>query len=566
MSARVAYFERTDRGVRPVGVRLVGDRTDETHHCREGEPIAALNEAAAWIREHLPRNGGGGRALLNVLCVDIDGALCSWLTAPSGEARVIGTLARQGATDWGADGDEGESGSARAPAVLAAYAGVPGEASLQALGAPADAKAHAPRKQGKGAPAQVESKLRVPVLAVPDSAARVLVDCLDAEGVRVDVVCSLWHAMSAAWDPAGPASAGVVRGAGSRPAEVVAESTVVSASILVEPAGRLLWAWSRAGGLIAAGSMRLRIERTADGAPGLVRVRRADTARLAAEWMAWSAQLAMAPSRLTCVTPELWAGEDAGDGALDAAGLGVALGRALPGATVDLAVDSDPVGTTLRRVAAGAEASAEAGAIDASSRVEGSTSLVDLSRRPGQSHFRLHLWAALAIAMGAAGVGALAWKFRAEAAGYREAARRTATQARDLFQGANLGPAYPGKELETVMSKVATLEQATKPIKATEAAMPVLAELETLSLVLGIPDIEIESIALDSRLSNRIIVTVPTLEEGEALLGALRSVSGSRLSDWSANCAPPGANGKSKCTCSASWSAEARKPGAEGTP
>jgi len=558
VSARVGYFERAERGVRPVGVRLVGDRTDDTHRCREGEPVQALAEAASWILERLPRNAGGGRPLLDLLCVDIDGSLCSWLTAPSGEGRVIEAIARQGVSDWASDGEDGESGSAKAPAVLAAYAGSPGESSLQALGAPPAIQARTARK----AAAQVEAKLRLPVLAMPDTAARVLIDSLDAEGVRVDSVCTLWHAMSAAWDPAGTASVRAVRAATNDERAVVAESSPVSASVLVEPSGRLLWAWSRGGGLLAAGSMRLRVERTADGAPGLVRVRRADASRLATEWLAWSAQLALAPSRLTCVTPELWASEDAGDGALDAAGLGTALGRALPGATVDLAVDSDPIGTTLRRLAAGLEAAAEAGNNEVASRTDPSSSLIGLSQRPGQAHFRLHLWAALAIAMGAAGIGALAWKFRAEAAVLRDAARRTGTQARDLFQNANVGPSFPGKELETVQTKVAALEQATKPLKS-EAAMPVLAELETLSFVLGIPDIELEQVALDSRISARVIVLAPSLKEGEELLAGLRSIAGSSLTEWTMTPSPVGTTGKIRCTYSAAWSAEVRRASGE---
>jgi len=557
VSARAAFFERAERGVRPVAVRLMGDRTDETHRCREGEPVPALAEAAIWIRERLPRNAGGGRPTLDLLCVDADGSLCSWLTAPSGDARVIGALARHGGSEWSGDGEDQDSGASRAPAVLAAYAGVPGEASLQALGAPPEARV----ARKRGAPAAVEAKIRLPVLAVPDGPARVLVDALDTEGVRVDAVCSLWHAMSAAWDPAGSANMAALRAGREESAAVVAESTAVCASVLVEPSGRLLWTWSRGGSLIAAGSMRLRVERTADGVPGLVRVRRVDASRLAAEWLAWSAQLASAPTRLTCVTPELWASEESGEGSLDAAGLGAALGRALPGATVDLAVDSDPIGTTLRRVAAGLEAAAEAGTTDAA-RVEAGSSLMELSRRPGQAHFRLYLWSALAIAMSAAGIGALAWKFRAEATELREGARRTAAAARELFQNAGVGAAYPGKELETVQTRVAALEKTNAPIaRSSEAAMPILEELETLSLVLGIPEVEIETITLDSRISNQVIVTVPTLAEGEALLGALRSVAGSHLTDWVPTFAPPGSSGRVRCTFRAGWSPESRRPG-----
>ncbi len=561
MSARVAFFERAERGVRPVAVRLVGDRTDETHRCREGEPVPALAEAAAWIRERLPRNTAGARPTLDLLCVDVEGSLCSWLSAPSGDGRIIEALARQGGSEWSADGDD-DAGAAKAPAVLAAYAGVPGESSLQALGAPAPQKV----ARKRGGPAPVEARLRLPVLAVPDAAARVLVDSLDTEGVRLDAVCSLWHAIGAAWDPAGPAAAASLRAGREDDAKVVAENSPVSASVLVEPTGRMLWTWSRGGALIAAGSVRLRVERTAEGVPGLVRVRREDASRLAAEWLAWSAQLASAPSRVTCVTPELWAGEEAGAGALDAAGLGVALGRALPGATVDLAVDTDPVGTTLRRVAAGLESAAEAGATDAGAVVEPGSALIDLSRRPGPAHYRVYLWAALAIAMAAAGIGALAWKFRAEAGEFREGARRTAAEARELFQTAGVGAAFPGKELETVQSRVAALETASAPIaRQSEAAMPVLEELETLSLVLGIPEVEIESISLDSKISNQIIVTVPTLADGEALLSALRSVSGSHLTDWVPTFAAPGASGRVRCTFRAGWSLEARG-GGKGTP
>src|SRR5690606_3388892 len=142
-----------------------------------------------------------------------------------------------------------------------------------------------------------------------------------------DRVLSLWHAMAAAWD---------ARPTLSDSPDVVTTTSPPMAVLLVDPGGRVLWAWSQAGHLLAAGTIRLPQDRHELGS-GMVRIGRAEIGRLPTDWLSGSIQLGAVPARIVCITPG--AGSDGDDDDLTPARIGEALGAAWPGATIDLAVN-----------------------------------------------------------------------------------------------------------------------------------------------------------------------------------------------------------------------------------
>lgn len=562
MSGRIAYLQRSARGSAPLGVRIVGERDDEFHAVppsnAEAAPLAAdFTALAAWMKERLPHSSAGSHAL-DLLCLDTDGSLCTWLASPTADAPLVAALARQGGADgWGEEESRGS--------VLSTYAGIPQEADVQPLALHAGAAPsrfrfirRTPVPTLAPAPRQ-----RLGVLAATDVAARLLVDALDAAGVRVASVCSLWHAVAAAWDPTGLVFALATGRKGPLPppgtAQVVAESSSIHAAVLVDPAGRLHWSWADHGRLVAGGSNRLITSPvSAPDALSPVTLAGSDVARLAAEWLAWSVQLGLAPARISCIVPENLSPVSAGTDRtiLDAAAFGAALSAAWPQTTVDLAIVVDPVGQTLSRLAAAATVAQDTGATRATfAPADPRQSLVQLAHRPGRSHFRLHLWAALAICVLSAGLGAWAWQFQLSSSSATAASRKASAQWRELFKQLNLpGPILPGTELAALRTEIAKRELNNRPIKSDDPEMPVLQELETLSLVLSSEDIELLDLTLDSRgiTRPRIVVLVPTIELAEQLGTALKQIAGSNLTAWAPEFTPQ-SGGKIRATYLASW-------------
>lgn len=532
MSGRVLLFQHGFRPGQPPAARLVGERSDESAPAATEtniESAAAIRGLALWAAERLPRSAAGA-PLLDILCVDVDGTLCSWLNSPSTEPAVVEGLVRQGAGDSESTQD-----------LVGSVAGLPHESAVQAL-----APVRPSVRTKRGAPPPERSRL--PILVVQDAAARLLQDDLDSLGVRVGTVTTLWHAIASAWDPAG------VKIEPRSPSEreaVVADDSPVHASVAIDPMGRLLWAWSHGGRLVAAGQVRLRVD-----PDGGVIVSAPDIARVGAAWMSWSVQFSAAPARVTCITPPL---ERAG---LDARALGETLGRAWPGAAIDLAVDEDPIGATLRRLAVASTNAQEANAGPALSPDDPRASLLSLTRRPGRAHQRLYLWASMALVALALGVGALAAGFWIEAARVGRSATQTSDTWRNKFKELAIAGTFPpGGEFLALQTEVSRLTRQSAPPENADPAMPVLEELETLSLVLGSEEIEVDEILLDSRFAtNRVVVRVADLATAESVLKSLNSIAGSRLVDWQAPSSYPSVDKKLKGVFTAKW-ADSAKPG-----
>lgn len=537
MSGRVCYLARAPRTDGPAVVRLVSPASDEIWE-QPGPPAdaaeitARTRAAAAWVAERAAR-GDGPRNEIALMCVDVEGATCGWLTAPSADESVVSAVLSQGGGDWaGAGTDVGAAGGVWSPPNR-------NESTVQALAAAVVPRGMTLRPRKRAA----ATSEKLAVVAVPDVDARLFIDALDEHGVGVDRCVSLWHAAALAWDPAPVASS--VRG------DVVAVSAATTAVVVIDPAGRLIWAWSRQGSLLAAGTIRLVREQHDDA--GTVVLGQQDVGRLTADWLSWSMQLGAAPARIVCVGPTT--GE--GHGGLSPAALGTALGRAWPGAAIDLAVHEDPLGATLGRLA-GLE-------IPEGSAFDGRGGLVALSKRPGRAHRSLYHWGAIAIVAVAGLLGALGWQaFRAAgnaAAALRDSKAATSEAVLKLMKqsGRNLSALeqakLEGNAADFLAEALAKKKEALNPNTGLEPAKPILHELDTLSYVLGTKEIEIDQIQL---MNSGVIVyvSVPDTPTGEAIKAALDGVRDSKC-DWRAEFGGGRRTGKQGVTLYGKWKTEA---------
>jgi hypothetical protein len=504
LSGRVCYLARSGRTDGAALIRMVGPGSDESWE-RPAPPqdpamvIAQTGDAAAWVAQRASQ-GDGPRNEIALLCVDVEGASCNWLTSPSGEESVVAAVMAQAGGDYA---EAGAPSGVWAPPALS-------EASVQAL---------TPPPQGNGAPALKRRKAgpgaasKMAVASVPDVDARLFIDALDERGVSVERSTSLWHAIAAAWDPAARHEASE---------NIVATASPASAVVLIDPVGRLVWAWSRGGQLAAAGTIRLMRDRS-DG-DAAVMLGAPEVARLTADWLSWSIQLGVAPSRIVCVGPRT-GGET--EGGLTPAAMGAALTKSWRGATVDLAVHDDPVGATLKRLA---------GLVQDGAEEDGRRELLSLTRRPVRAHRALYRWAALCILALAAIMGAVAWQALSAArtaAGQAKLAHdemaveisKIAPPTSDIQQ-AQLAGAPSGYLSE----QLARLRRELNPNANIEPAEPILAELETLSLILGSREVEITELSL---MNNAVVVyvLVPDTPTAEFLKKSLDEI-GSSHCDW----------------------------------
>jgi len=515
LSARVCYIQREDRGAILSRARLIGRQTDDVWSAPSedlGLPGAGLNaaaNAAAWIGDRLGGRLGGRQ--LECLCIDVDGAVCSWVPASSTDAGMLRAIIEQdgAADDSDPFGDQDDSGSGRFP-------NLPNEVGYQVLGG-GESKKKTASAQGRAA-----------VLAVPEVAARAMVDALDEAGVQIGSCVTLWQAMASAWAPdTGSVSAD----------RVVAESSPLTAAVLCLPSGRIVWAWMRDGSPVAAGAFRTRIG--SRGTPNDLLLDDGENAdqesrngqsqtdpgigarlggRLAAEWLAWGAQLGAFPGRVSWIGPV-----HAGDGiGIEPAQIADAVRTAAPDASVDVIDDEDPIGLTLRRLAERLDDGPRAILGDASQ-------FHSLTNRPGRVHRAMYHWLAILLLIASGAIGAVAWSFWLERAQLNiELASVRANQRELLEQGA---PELVGDPMVTksLRDKV-NAQRGPAPMNIPEPK-PVLKELETLAFVLGNSDYELEEIDIGS-FAVSFSVRVDDIRAYEQLQDALNNIGGSSV-NWS---------------------------------
>lgn len=530
MSVRLAYLEREGRGVVLRQARLAGQGVDERFPGPGAPPLApgerGIEDACRWIASSLASSRSSGR--LEWVILDTDGGICSWIASASSEPAYVRSLVRFGPTRTGED----LPSAGGSP--LAFFAPEDGDSSIEALASPDELAAPAPgagekpglratglratglRAIGRRAEPQKPPGEGIPkrgVIAGGDLAARVVVDCLDANRVSVSSCVSLWHALAQAWDPSGPLSPAADSG------RDVGQDSPPTGIVLVDPAHaagpRLVWSWSVAGNLVAGGSQRLRAAKSPEGAP-LASLGEMDSARLVADWLAWSAQIGLGPQRVVCVVPE--------DSAGSLPEFARALGAGWNGASVDVLPASDPIGATLQRLAAGLERTPEGGV---ATRLG---TLRALSSRPGRAHRGMHLWFAALLA-GCAGVaGFVAYRVRETTAGVRLVADQWQAKAKErvdprAFESKLRRPADTLKDLIAQKERLLTLPPDIKPSR------PILSEFETMSMVACSGDYEIVRFDVSNSFAT-LVVRARSLKAGEDLAIALQAISGSNLGTW----------------------------------
>lgn len=526
MSVRVCYLQRAARGRVLTGLRLVGQGVDDVWKS-PGVQVSAYEAGAQWLAERLGESRSARE--LTMLCLDVEGTVCSWVQSHATDDASIGTLAREGHSVV-TDDDAAQGRAAVTPTSF--IAGDQEESTVQAMviAPPVERKASVlPVK-----PAQHARSSRLPVLATADVSARLLVDALDAENITVERSSTVWHALAGAWDRK------------ARAGELESTRVVGTLCLIEEPGsgGRIVWSWSRAGELLLGGSMRVGLSRPqtdvapADGAisladaPASVSLGDAELGRLVTEWLSWSAQTGEAPDRIVCILPDLPPDES---GAPRAALFSQRLAAAWQGATVDLVTEADPLGATLRRLAESLDSSAP-------TAESPSSSLVTLSRRPGRVHRRMYLWSSVAATGLAAAMGLVAWRLSDRAAEARAASAAWQSKWRDLLQEhfpQAVEPLRPGEPprpapLELVREEVGKLQEARKPADRAEATMPILQELDSLSFLIANPDYALESIELDSLKDVRLNLQINSLREAEEFLTSLKEIEGLHTIDWEA--------------------------------
>lgn len=548
MTVAVCFIRRTADGLALTGARWVDLRGEQsTTHTPAAkavdDPRGGIAHLAQWIITQCQASPGNPEVLL---VLDSDGSSCGWLTASGREPELVSAAVR----DVLAESDEDSPASLD---WMGTWVGdsEPGAAvSVQALTNVATTKGQA-NDDGKADVAR-KSRHRLALLAVPDVSVRLLLDRIDQDSggaVRVRRTITLWHAMAqvqgAAGKP-GPSRTPQLKVDDRIVADIAPTETHPRATIIIDdhadgPAGsdgaggaggQLLWTWSapgaEGGGLLCAGTLLLReaIDRPtptsrattglrlssgtdddADEQPSatsarVVSVSRADLGRLTAEWLGWSMQLGVAPGHVTIAGPSTVTCVGLPDDLPATSGVGAvgsAIARAWPGCRAEATMQEDPIGAVLRRLV---DIENDGGTLPAGPMaVDPRASVTDLSTRPGRATRALHLWGALAMFAGAAGIGVLGMRLNRSAGDLQAATQSAIAERAELIselrsQDKVTIPADAPDPVAIVRSRINGLNEQRREMRAEE---PLLAELSrVLTAARDIPGLELRSLSLES--------------------------------------------------------------------
>lgn len=509
MSGAIAYIQRHDLGDQLAGARLVGHRLEAAitldQQASESGPAVQAAQLADWIQRRLAESSHGSR--IRTLVLDPEGGLCGWVRPQGLSNHGAGELLRRsggGLLLGHRDDLEGEQEqSSFHPGV-----DTPGAGSVQLLMPPAGRKSAA-------APADE----RIAAVAQRDACVRLLLDELDARGIKPHATLSLWHALARAYDPSQRAAAddGVIAD----------DATRLTAIVLAEPHGRVSWAWSAGGELLACGQSRTAL---VSGSP-LLDAHLAG--RLNADWLTWSAQLAAVPARLICVLP---------DGA-DASGFAQTLAAAWPDVATDAFAVADPLGDALGRLDEQAQ-------LSASLVGDPRQTLVDATTRPTRAHRAMAWWLAAILAGVAIVAGFFAYGLHAAAGQARAGIDGLRAAQLEAYRLHAAAPASGSRAVMNLEQLRVRLEREMVAPESTEAK-PVLRAIDDLMLVL--PSVAGGEVTLRSLLVNDLAltmtVTVPDTAGYDELRTIVSSVEG--FGSWNYT---PAARGESlEVTASATW-------------
>lgn len=488
MSDRVCFIERDERGDRIRAVRLVGQHAEAvwTSPRADGRYVSEASEdaeaAAEWIAQRLSIDGDK----LGLIVLDTTGAHCAWVQAATAEAGAVCSAYRRGGevAEDEFDADFGLEDEAEESDALGARP-TPTEAAIESLG-----------------PAyESESGLRVGVLVAPDSIVRLLIDELDRHGVGFTGVTSLWHLLG--WMASPDAGSSV------ESSRVVADSPTVSGGVMVTPSGRLLWGWCREDTLLAAGALRLGLH---DDGPI---VSAHDVARLVNDWVAWSAQVGVAPGRIQISSCEL-AGERAiGDAdALSVPGLASSVADAWPDAVVDVDVFEDPVLDALRSQG-----------MTAGGELAPGHAMSSLALRPGRATRRVYQVAGLALACCGLALAAIGFRWQSQAPAVRADAGRVREAYLAEMAEVEQQLGVPGEitgAMVPIFALTAAVDQETRASEITRAeGKPIVRELESLSFLLSELGDDVELQRIDA---STVGFTVQLSTENDAIVGRINAL------------------------------------------
>lgn len=512
MSERLCYIRRSDRGGALKGLRLLSGHSDDTWESgAASDPelvLASIDDAAQWIRDRL--NGKSSREL-GALVLDPDGAVCTWVKPEDADPTMLDAAISEGPVEH--DPDELEPVAVNA--ISERIPRLPRELDFEPLNSD-----------------QTSGGARAAVVAVPDVPGRLLKDALDTHGIRPQRFTTIWHALCAAWDPGLAASASAQR--------IVSSDAPIAAIVAIDPIdARLIWAWSREGVLICAGSMRLRRvhHEEHDG----VAVRQGDIARLCADWLSWSSQLGVSPSRVVMLGEPLTLPSvdetPSHEITLDPAQMGSMLTQRWPDATLDLMGEPDPIGATLGRIAQ-RELCSTLGSIGG------------LEARPTRAHRSMFRWAGLALTAAAFVIFLLGFQFMSRANAIKAETRQIRSQRSTViseFDPAMIMSQIPLLDLEGIRNQIAN---AQSPISVPESK-PILKALETVSFVIGAPGIEIEKVTINTR-TVTLQLRVDNIQQAEQINSSLRGIDDDLLV-WNSSMTPQNRGEKIQVTYLAEW-------------
>jgi hypothetical protein len=590
VSRIVCYLERRAGGAMLHRVRLVGPGLDRTWTAPEehagggsggdgggdgasGRPMPSVlphvQSAATWVRDTLSQDG---IKRLSEVCVDTEGASCSWLSAPSASQSVVVAALLQASTTSDASGAGLVGAAAAAPMTQT-------ETSVQALAL--DSNGSAPQRGlsrfKAGAATGNEPRKRFAVMALPDALVRVFEDELDRVGMSVERVSSLWHLMARTWDPGAPATTRE-NGAADR---LVSENAPSSAVLLIDPdSQRLLWAWSAAGELSAGGSMLLRMaprpvpagagartdESAGDAIAGIGRgggpsatapggiggpsrdtmvIGRSELGRLALEWLAWSAQLGQSPRRVVCLGPATaWEETPETPADLRATTLPEALALLWPGASVDFIEHNDPIGASLLHVR-------ERDAGMALPADDPRASLAALSNRPGRADRSGTVWLALAILCASIVIGALGWRLHSGVSAAQASALAAVEKRSEVLKALETDIPFlskEGKPEEAIRNKLSGMRGAAATLPPPR---PVYDEfIRMLTALEGVNDSKMTRLTIGAGIST-VILEVPDAATGPMINERLRASKGQIT--WQLNSPAGGESERRRINFNGTW-------------
>lgn len=427
-------------------------------------------QAAEWAPGAL-----GQRRRLPLVCVDSAGSSCLWLRSPNDEEPVLAATLRGATQDWG---DNIPAGSVQRLVDAAAPGSAEAGGLLASLRKPVGKRAK-PTVAPNGSP----------VIAAPLSLARLWLDELDARGVRVDLVVSLWHAMAMAWGTNGAGGQDVV------------------AVLLNEPGERTVWCWARQGGVVVGGTI---LDERAGEAASEEAVPTTDpaertAARLALDWLTWSAHLGVSPTSAVLVGSEC-------------AALSAKIAARWPTVALREHSHDDPVGQTILRAS---------GAMSATAAMDPRRSLISLTQRPTRARRTQYRWAAAALILLAGAVGGLGYRMNRAAAGLSGLAAQAEAEARAMVQSLDdpklLETPNLLKTLESAALKGATDE---KP-KGPPTPKPINEEIKRLGEILAkFEGVRLVQLSLDVRTPILLQLSVPDRRTGEEIRLALAQSPG----------------------------------------